>query len=123
VRVDMLTLRKSDNTVIAATQGRGLFTANFDISTGIEKIQGPKFTIYPNPTTGIFTISDNSSVNGNGMIRIYDQTGKVVAEDHMNNGSAVNETRIDLSGQAKGIYYVELTQDGKKGSTVKIVVD
>ena len=31
VRVDMLKLRKSDQTVLAATHGRGLFTATYDM--------------------------------------------------------------------------------------------
>ena len=51
VRVDMLTLRKSDNTVIAATHGRGLFTTTFDIQMPL-KISGAKillFTLIPRP--------------------------------------------------------------------------
>lgn len=35
VRVDMLRLRAVDNTVIAASHGRGLFTANFDDQLGL----------------------------------------------------------------------------------------
>jgi len=40
-----------------------------------------KITIYPNPTTGIFT------VNGNGItkIEITDITGKIIATSEVNN--------------------------------------
>jgi photosystem II stability/assembly factor-like uncharacterized protein len=122
VRVDMLTLRKSDNTVIAATQGRGLFTATFDISTGIEKIQDPKFTVFPNPTTGIFTISDKSGGLGNLTLRVYDQSGKIISEDIMNQTATIGEKQLDLSGKTKGIYYLDIFRDGKKVNTVKVVL-
>lgn len=123
VRVDMLSLRKSDNTVIAATHGRGLFTATFDISTGIENIQNSKFRVYPNPTTGLFTLTFETNKMVNSLIRVYDQNGKVVAEDYPDQGSGMYRRQMNLSGQAKGIYYLSILQDGKKVRTEKIILD
>ena len=39
VRVDQLNFRTSDNTVIAASHGRGLFTATWDVVEGINNLQ------------------------------------------------------------------------------------
>jgi photosystem II stability/assembly factor-like uncharacterized protein len=123
VRVDMLTLRKSDNTVIAATHGRGLFTATFDISTGIEKKQYSKFSICPNPTNGPVTISFAAQKGMNTIIRVYDQNGKVVSEDFLNQGSGISERQINISGQAKGLYFISIFQGGKKVSTEKTILE
>jgi hypothetical protein len=57
------------------------------------------------------------------MIRVYDQNGKVVAEDYPDQGSGMYKWQKDLSGQAKGIYYLSILQDGKKVRTEKIILD
>jgi hypothetical protein len=123
IRVDMLTLRKSDNTVIAATHGRGLFTATFDVPTGIDNITNLKFNLYPNPTTGLFTVSYQSNQKTNLLIRVYDQNGKVVAEENPGPVTGMVERKMDLSGHARGLYYLCLLQNGKKIRTEKIIVD
>jgi hypothetical protein len=123
VRVDMLTLRKSDNTVIAATHGRGLFTTTFDVVSGIGTVQNSAFRIYPNPTTGIFTVSFEAKSSSNDRVRIYDQAGKIVTEHSINLSSGANELKMDLAGQAKGIYFISIIQDGKKMSTEKIILE
>jgi photosystem II stability/assembly factor-like uncharacterized protein len=57
VRVDMLQMRLSDYTVLAATHGRGLATAVWDIQTGIHESEANSyFQIFPNPTGGKFQI-------------------------------------------------------------------
>lgn len=123
VRVDMLTLRKSDNTVVAATHGRGLFTTTFDVLDGIKNINDPKFAVYPNPTSGLLTVSFATNQLVNGMIRIYDQNGRVVEEDYPGTGSGTNQRQINLSGHAKGIYYLSILKDGKKTGTEKIILN
>ena len=58
--------------------------------------------IYPNPTTGIFTI-DLGKTN-NASIIIYDVLGKVI----VNETSISTVTQIDLSGHNRGIYFVNI---------------
>jgi len=48
VRVDMLQIRLSDYTVLAATHGRGLATAVWDIQTGIGSPDAPAEFEIPN---------------------------------------------------------------------------
>jgi len=70
---------------------------DFDDLTSSEIIENnSKISIYPNPTTGVFT------VNGNGItkIEIADVTGKTIMTSEVNN--------FDLSKENNGIYFVKV---------------
>jgi photosystem II stability/assembly factor-like uncharacterized protein len=121
VRVDMLQMRESDNTVLAATHGRGLIYATWDFNPGTavgEKVLSD-INVYPNPTSGILKISnlpENLSE-----ITISSLNGKVVWKmDQANNPSI--ETSVDLSGLSKGVYLLEVNAAGMV-ETQKIVVE
>ena len=68
-------------------------------------------TIYPNPSSNIFTISFQSSEKLS--IEVFDLTGKVILNRFTDN-------QIDLTGYAKGIYFVKLSIDDVQ--TVKKLV-
>jgi hypothetical protein len=63
-------------------------------------------SIFPNPSNGIFTL--NSKIT-KGEVSIYNVMGEIVFQ------SAINSTTstIDLSGQANGIYFVQMISDSK----------
>jgi hypothetical protein len=63
--------------------------------------------LYPNPTTGIFTL-ELSGVKGDHRLMIVDAMGKLV-DDRMLQLNGFFETRIDLSGAESGIYFVRVT--------------
>jgi hypothetical protein len=121
VRVDMLTLREADNTVLAATHGRGFFTTTWDVISGMNTIQPSGITISPNPTTGPVNITFNLHEPGSILIKVYDQSGKVITQEQKSNFSGQYFTRIDLSNQPSGIYFVRITENGKEIKTEKIV--
>ena len=56
VRIDMLQIRSQDNTVLAATHGRGLMfgTWNYDPGTSLNDNSAFACEVYPNPSDGIF---------------------------------------------------------------------
>lgn len=86
-----------------------------DIATAIEdNMLANNISIYPNPTTGIFTISGtvkNTSVN------VMSITGEVVYQNNISG----NNTIIDLSNKAKGLYFVSIsTENGTE--TYKVVI-
>lgn len=80
------------------------------IITGISNNNNPKgmVNIYPNPTTGRFTVSEKVSA-------IYDLLGNNIYTQ-----SNSSSTEIDLSDKARGIYFVEIKNDHAK--TVKKII-
>ena len=70
-------------------------------------------SIFPNPTEGIITITNNN--NDQNTIVVYDVIGKVVSTQVVNNA-----TTIDLSSNGTGIYLVEVSNSN--GKTVERVV-
>ncbi|MBC7863624.1 MAG: T9SS type A sorting domain-containing protein [Bacteroidia bacterium] len=79
------------------------------------------FSVFPNPTKGIFTLS-LSSVNENaGVVTITDVLGKTVSTKQI----AANTNApiaIDLTGQEKGVYFVRVVNGGKV-AVKKIVLE
>ena len=103
VRVDMLRLRKSDNTVLAATHGRGLFTAeyNMDIYTGQDEIVlNSSMEIYPNPTSNVVNFKLNKNNNKVFDIQIFDINGRLINEMQ----SVQNKYTLNVSAFISGTY-------------------
>jgi hypothetical protein len=70
---------------------------------GVENLQVTEFSVYPNPSTGIFNINTSEVVN----IKVVDITGKVVyqAQNVDNNGV------VNLSSLQKGVYLMQVSGD------------
>ena len=84
---------------------------------GIVENPTQKLLVYPNPTTGIFTIDcKNTSLDACGY-RIYDVFGKLLISNNLTKES----NTIDLSNQPAGIYFFQLIEDGKNTAFQKIV--
>ncbi|PLX05120.1 MAG: hypothetical protein C0595_00635, partial [Marinilabiliales bacterium] len=110
VRVDMLQLRDGDDVVLAATHGRGMFTAeyNLDLYTGVnDQNEIDKIEIYPNPTSSVLNIVIKSQAD----LRIYDMSGKSV----LNMKNVENHVTLDVSSYKTGSYVVNL--DYKNGTS------
>ncbi|MCF8234847.1 MAG: T9SS type A sorting domain-containing protein [Bacteroidales bacterium] len=121
VRIDMIKLREADNTVLAATHGRGLFTTNYELNpwVGVEEIsEKPQITVYPNPSSGIFNIETTGMENAS--IQIYDLQGRLILEDEIIKG--FSSKQYDLSDERKSTYMITLTRNGKT-STQKILIN
>lgn len=117
VRVDMLSLRKADNTVCAASHGRGLFTASYDVTTSIDENNSVKnIKVFPNPNNGEFTIDFNNYKSGNLNIMINDVNGKIIFSDNLKNFKGVYHKKINISKYSKGIYILNIINNSKKYS-------
>ena len=121
VRVDMLTMRESDNTVLAATHGRGFFTTTWDVVSGFNTKQTWPITIYPNPASGLVNIEFHSSQSMEINVKIYDQWGKLVYLDKKQSFAGQYSNRIDLGNLTAGIYFVRIAGNGKEIKTEKII--
>jgi len=101
--------------VIDFTNGCMYFDAinvTFTTCTGIEETTAVGFAIYPNPSNGTFTIRTSES----GIIEVSNLQGKVVYKNTLNSTSQA----IDLSENAKGVYFVSITT--YKGVEVQKIV-
>ncbi len=72
-----------------------------------------RFSIFPNPSNGTFTIEFSNEVNRN--LRIYDLHGRVVHQEVLLN----NSNQINLSSLRKGIYIIDL-DEGKEREKIII---
>lgn len=74
--------------------------------------------IYPNPTSGIFSVNFNNE-NTDANICVYDILGNCLIKKDSHSGSIA---QFDLSAQPKGVYFVQIMMDEKR-TVKKIVVD
>jgi hypothetical protein len=87
------------------------------IDDGMIENSAQHLRVYPNPTSGVFTIECKDTDLGVCSFRIYDEFGKLLIS---NNLTKENNT-IDLSSQPAGIYFFQLIEDEKSTSFQKIV--
>lgn len=91
----------------------------YSVSTGIndnQKDLSSLFTIFPNPSKGIIRLRSNTVLNDH-QIRVLDLSGKEInAQFDLLNAS------IDLSNQAKGIYFLEIINNEGARAVKKIIL-
>lgn len=89
-------------------------------ATGIDELTALQFSIYPNPSTGIFTLSYPVPAAKPIHANIFNLYGQLIQSFDFQATTAQN-IAIDLRHEAKGMYFVELT-DGVNSSVAKVVV-
>ena len=77
------------------------------VSTGIKNLNTARaaFSVYPNPTSGVFTFALNAEQKLNGEITVIDVTGRTIYTQ-ATPAAPFFATEIDLSSFANGIYFV-----------------
>ncbi len=103
--------KKQGSTIVSLAK---YLDSGFEVATGIENV---KVTIYPNPTDGIITIGINQTLEEEVIVKIYNQSGQVIFQNTLTDQNA----KIDLSGNAKGIYFIDLIS-GDAINTEKIIL-
>jgi hypothetical protein len=78
--------------------------------------------LYPNPTRGLFTVEMDNQVFGDLNIKIITQEGKEILGIKFEKTTMHFSGRIDMSGQAKGIYFISLDMKGNI-SNRKIILE
>ena len=100
---------RNDNTVFAATYGRGIFSGQFtaeSLSTN-DNVLNKGIKVYPNPSNGIVNVSiDNYA--GNITVEVYDINGRNVFS---NSGDYMKANTINLQGFQKGVYILNVKGD------------
>jgi hypothetical protein len=123
VRIDMLKFRKSDNTVLAATHGRGMFTTVWSPNqlSGIhQEIEAAgQVQVFPNPTDGRFELKlDNP---GESQLTIMDVSGRTIITQEIRQQSGPWQKSFDLTKEPKGIYLIKV-RSGYNTSTSRLVI-
>ncbi len=123
-------LRALDDQVLAATHGRGIWTATFptmdwpgdlEVITGIENKKLSSFaTLYPNPADRSFSISYSNSQPGKALINIIQTDGRVVLKKEVQL-SASGIIEIETSTLPSGIFILNL-QRGHINYSARLVV-
>lgn len=122
VRVDMLDFRTSDNTVLAATHGRGMATATWDIQTGIlPPVKEITASVYPNPSSGSFRVKAALEGNAAVKLQLIGTDGKIIIEKNYQPNSATFEEQIHAGNLPAGEYLLKISQ-GDCYSTNKLVI-
>jgi len=115
VRVDMLKFRKSDNTVLAATHGRGMFTTTWEpnYTSGMVEVaeEVEKVEVYPNPTDGRFEVYFR--LKGDARLSVSDMTGRRISDETIAGMDGNFGRSFDLTNYSKGIYLVKVVTTGK----------
>lgn len=101
--------------VVRATSGGAYVETSFSItvnsSTSVEDIQNIDFTIYPNPTYGVCFVTIPDYDYSRLIIRILNIEGKELNTIDVNQSIEM----ISLSNYSRGIYFIEITGNNKKG--------
>ena len=110
-------------TVVAENGDEQEWTITIDVLTGIYSNQNHNFSIYPNPTNGIFLVTLNNSFLIHKMIAyqlsISTITGKVIYTSVFSN--LQTERQMNLSNQPKGIYFLKI-QTKNHTFTEKLII-
>jgi hypothetical protein len=98
-------------------------TISFDpCGVGIQGLTATpfSFSISPNPSSGIITISGNTLSDESVRITILDLNGKVVRNENPPVPGNTLEVKMDLSALAKGVYFIRI--ETKTGTKVKKLI-
>ena len=110
VRVDQIKIRKADNTVLAATHGRGMFTGIWpvDYTAGIDsEAISNNIRIYPNPTDGEFNIE--IGLSGMVELSVIDLAGREIYQDTFESSPGMIQS-FNIGNEPGGVYLVKVAR-------------
>ncbi|WP_264520188.1 T9SS type A sorting domain-containing protein [Flavobacterium sp. N1994] len=92
----------------------------FEISTlGTDNLPTANINLiaFPNPTNDILLLSVENYDTNTLVYQLFDVTGKAIKNGSLNR----NQTEIDMSQTASGVYLLNITKDSGKIKTFKII--
>jgi len=64
------------------------------------------FAVYPNPSTGKYTVAYSNTTNAQVTLRVLDVQGRVLIENTSN--ETIIQEKVDISDATNGVYFIEL---------------
>ena len=105
VRINELEINTADNSIYAATYGRGLWRSNiYNIALSVNDFEFNDLSLYPNPASHEVNLKWNTPEDVS--VRVYNTLGKLVFYGKKVN--LLNGFKIDVSAFNPGVYFVKL---------------
>jgi len=123
VKVTSLDLRIADNTILASTFGRGMFTGKFTAATAsIDDVlvNNNAVTIYPTVSNGNFTIVAKTKL-GVTKATIFDINGKQVYKRTLD-FTTTDKQQVSVNLNT-GIYMVNVMDENNRKTSSKIIIE
>jgi len=91
----------------------------FEISvvSSVGETEGGSVKIYPNPVSGIITVTTENIKNDRLWYRLYDTYGKLLESKK----ATGKQTQLDLTRYKPAVYFLKVTDQDKEIKTFKIV--
>jgi photosystem II stability/assembly factor-like uncharacterized protein len=123
VIVNQLEIVPSDSQLRAATYGRGMWeTGLYNWVSGTATINTEdNINIFPNPSNGLYTVAINSKQQDNLSLTVFNLVGEKVLTTEKEVQTGNNQFEIDLSNQAKGLYFIRINS-GSQSAVKKITL-
>jgi len=106
----------TDNGVPAASTTQTIHIVSPTLITSVSKNNSFKSVIHPNPSNGIVNI--NFNVDGQKQVRLFNSLGSLILTEN----STSNNLQLNISNQAKGMYFVEVN-NGKTLEVQKLIIE
>ncbi len=108
------------------TMNISLSKARFAVTSVATDITANAMNVYPNPSTGKFTVSFTSEVLQPMVLKVIEtSTGKTVKTQFVNAAKGANQTAVQLDNiiSTNGLYIVTLEGDNTKYNAAKLMVN
>jgi hypothetical protein len=79
------------------------------------------FTVYPNPSTGVFNIRKNYPQNGSWQAELFDIYGNRIKRIKVPAGK--NETKLNVANTKKGLYIIKISYNNGKMISRKVILN
>ena len=70
---------------------------------------GPRISVYPNPSSGSYTLELNNFKPGKVVLSVVDGNGKQILQKTIEVTNSRLSSRFSLDGFASGLYFLQLT--------------
>lgn len=97
--------------------------STMDLTTNTDDVAGlDALHVYPNPTSSVLGVSYDLSESSEVFLRLYDVTGRLLLEQNEDNaGVGNNFTRLNIQSFNKGLYFLQVSVNGRNAKAVTVL--
>jgi len=103
--------------------GKKIIAVNLGCRTASNLTTVADFNAYPNPTTGLLSVSFQAAQSAKYSMKVTDLLGNVVISEVISASEGANMQELNLSKAAKGMYLLSIETEGSAAQTLRVVVE